>query len=649
MLAVVALAGGGLVVAPQAAQASTVVAAASPTQVNYVKPTSGGTNGKVTDTITIPNITGIQYTIASDKGTFTPAAGVHYITEFSDYPEWSARLSVTARPLSGYTMLVNGTPSKKKTYSVTFSGLTKVAAVKPTFTGKNGKANDVIVIPDIAGIQYKIGSDKKAAKVAAGTYKITKISNYPGYSADVTATLTPKEGYILTSGGKSVDSVTYTQTYSGLASVTTVAPSFSEADGSANDTFTIPSKKGVVYKVGNRTLAAGTYKVADYVAYSGGRATVTVTATPAEWYYFTSKSATSWTATFQANSQIAPAAPSFSDKAAEGSDTYTIPSQTGVNYYVNGSYKAPGTYTLSSYWDYTSNGNLQARTATINVEARAASSNIELTGTTTWTGNYTGAKETASTQPAYEAKYVSGTPKVVFTIPNIEGVQYAIDGVNVNPGINYATYGQTHKVTATAKSGYILTSTYNEWTVNSGGGGGGSTVVNPVKPTFADNTGKDNDTIVIPTVTGIQYKINGNTVAPGTYRVKDYAAYNNGIAEITILTEALSGYQISGTYTWWQQFSDSSYSGGESSGSQGTAVDTNQNPPTQWISGTNGYYSVPSVTGIDYYVDGVKTPAGTYTVTYAEMPKDITIVAQPQSGYSIKAGSNYQWGFRFMK
>lgn len=81
--------------------------------------------------------------------------------------------------------------------------------------------------------------------------------------------------------------------------------------------------------------------------------------------------------------------------------------------------------------------------------------------------------------------------------------------------------------------------------------------------------------------------------------------------------------------------------------SASTNVDTNVDEPTQWASGTTGYYRVPDVEGIDYYVNGVKTAAGTYTVTDSQMPTDIVVEAKAKPGYSIKSGSNYNWTLRF--
>ena len=829
MLASLALAAGGVVLPHEAH-------AAGASEVTYQRPTYSDGSGAARDTITIPDVRGIRYKIVGDKKTAQVGAGVHKATDFTSYPNHSGPVDIVATAASGYELRYNGRAVYSVTARYTFNGAATAGAGAPTFSDRDGSANDTFTIPRCEGVEY-LANGKT---VAPGTHKTADYATYADGKAGLQVSARAREGYVLTGAvwwsttyygtatvtaakpqivtspakvvipnvkgvqyyvdGKAVPAgdwlvpdsaysngratvrvtakaksgyaisnggTTWTATFTKTSSptpasptptaapttpsaktVTPAAPTFNDRGGEANDTITVPGTTGVQYKVNGKAVTAGTVKVSDHATYrtaDNGQRSVKVTvsaeaksgyrlsgttqwvkdpfwgnaatATPVEptWndragegndtYTIPSvkgvrytvdgkvvsgtvtvpasaykevngvrkatvsvkaeKSGGVWQVasktyarTFAGNqaqpSALTPAVPAFKDNAGESNDTYTIPKQANVDYYVNGSRKAPGTYTLAA-GDYRSAGNLKARTASVAIEARPAASNVKLAGTTTWTGMYAGLKETASKTPAVEAKYVNGAATAVITIPNVEGVQYAIDGANANPGVNHASYGTAHEIVAKAKSGYVLTSTTNTWTIPASGTQ--TSVVRPVKPGFADNAGKDNDTIAIPAVTGIRYKINDRAVAAGTYKVKDYAAYRSGIADVAVVAEALDGYAISGTYKWRQQFADASGTTGGLNGAgtgggtgpQTVVVDTNADQPSQWVSGATGYYRVPNVEGIDYYVDGVKTGAGTYTVTYAQMPKDIVVEAKAKSGYAIKSGSNNKWTLRFAR
>lgn len=69
---------------------------------------------------------------------------------------------------------------------------------------------------------------------------------------------------------------------------------------------------------------------------------------------------------------VTPTAPTFTDVSGTASDTYTIPTQTGVIYKVDGLVKDPGVY---------------AGTGTVTITAEAAS-NYVLVGTVTWSRTY---------------------------------------------------------------------------------------------------------------------------------------------------------------------------------------------------------------------------------------------------------------------
>lgn len=166
----------------------------------------------------------------------------------------------------------------------------------------------------------------------------------------------------------------------GVESVTAPAPTFSDQDGTANDTYTIPAATGVQYRVSGVARPAGTYP---------GSGSVTVTAHALAGYVLSGT--TSWTFTFSTASApvpVTPTAPTASDSA----DTYTIPSTTGVEYLVGGVVQSAGTKSVGDV------------DTTVTVTARALAGYV-LNGTTSWTLTFTQKPVTPlPTQAAFKAK-----------------------------------------------------------------------------------------------------------------------------------------------------------------------------------------------------------------------------------------------------
>jgi hypothetical protein len=57
---------------------------------------------------------------------------------------------------------------------------------------------------------------------------------------------------------------------------------------------------------------------------------------------------------------------------------------------------------------------------------------------------------------------------------------------------------------------------------------------------------------------------------------------------------------------------------------------------------TNDTYTIPSTTGVTYYVDGVATSAGTYKAT-----KPVVITAVANKGYALANGATASWQFAY--
>lgn len=179
----------------------------------------------------------------------------------------------------------------------------------------------------------------------------------------------------------------------GVESVTAPAPIFTDKDGTAADTYTIPPATGVQYRVGGVERAAGTYP---------GSGSVTVTAHALPGYVLTGTA--SWSFTFStaaAPVTVTPTAPTASDSA----DTYTIPSMTGVEYLVGGVVQSAGTKTVGDV------------DATVTVAARALPG-YTLTGTATWTFTFS---KRATPTATYEPAVLADNPMLLLMLDDPAG------------------------------------------------------------------------------------------------------------------------------------------------------------------------------------------------------------------------------------
>lgn len=121
-------------------------------------------------------------------------------------------------------------------------------------------------------------------------------------------------------------------------SITAQAPTYVDMCGRQNDTYTIPSTTGVVYKVGGVVAPAGTYSTASN--------TVAVTAEAIAGYTLIGTASWSllFTNTASCDIEVTPAAPTSNDVCGNQNDTYVIPASVGAQYQVNGVTQPAGTY-----------------------------------------------------------------------------------------------------------------------------------------------------------------------------------------------------------------------------------------------------------------------------------------------------------------
>ncbi|WP_245993545.1 ExeM/NucH family extracellular endonuclease [Flaviflexus salsibiostraticola] len=334
--------------------------------------------------ITIPEVEGVEYLI----GGAVVEAGTVAITEDT---------TVTARAAEGYVLADDAVTEWTFEY---VAPLVEVTPVAPAFE------DNVIVIPEVEGVEYLIGG----AVVEAGTVAITE---------DTTVTARAAEGYVLAD-----DAVTeWTFEYvAPLVEVTPVAPAFED------NVIVIPEVEGVEYLIGGAVVEAGTVAITE---------DTTVTARAAEGYVLADDAVTEWTFEYVAPLvEVTPVAPAFED------NVITIPEVEGVEYLIGGAVVEAGTVAI---------------TEDTTVTARAAEGYVLADDAVTeWTFEYVAPLvEVTPVAPAFEDN--------VITIPEVEGVEYLIGGAVVEAGTVAITEDTT--VTARAAEGYVLADdAVTEWT-----------------------------------------------------------------------------------------------------------------------------------------------------------------------------------------
>ncbi|MHA7274476.1 CAP domain-containing protein [Arthrobacter sp. TMT4-20] len=230
-------------------------------QVTTQAPTWDNSTGNYT----IPAVKGVDYFVNQKK---TPAGTYH--------SGWS-RINIEARAQPGYKVI--GTVS----WSYTFvRPSTTVTPAPVVFTDKDGTSQDTITIPSTEGVEYTIGD----TRTPAGTY--------PG-KGYVIVYAKAKPTYIIRDGATTRWTMEFKET---PYRVTPAPVVFTDRDGTAKDTVTIPFTIGVEYLLTGKPIAEGVY---------AGKGTVTVTARASTDYVLEPGATAKWTTTFSSGN--APYAP----------------------------------------------------------------------------------------------------------------------------------------------------------------------------------------------------------------------------------------------------------------------------------------------------------------------------------------------------
>ncbi|WP_461174156.1 FG-GAP-like repeat-containing protein [Arthrobacter sp. Z1-9] len=530
----------------------TVTFKATPYQVTPAAVVFTDRDGMSQDTYTVPATDGVEYQIDGK----TIAAGT--------YPG-TGTITVTAKAKADY--ILTGTTEWVTTFKATPHQVTSAPVV---FTDNDGTTQDSYTIPAADGVDYQVNGETKAA----GTYPAT---------GTVTVTAKAKTDYVLTG------TTEWNVTFKATPYQATPAPVvFSDKDGTAEDTYTIPAADGVDYQVNGETKAAGTYPATG---------TVTVTAKAKTDYVLTGT--TEWTVTFKATPyQATPAPVVFSDKDGTAEDTYTIPATDGVDYQINGKTIEAGTY---------------PGTGTITATAKAKTDYV-LTGTTEWTTTFKTTPHQASPAPVV-FNDLDGTSQDSYTIPATNGVDYLINIAVVSAGTHAAT--GTVTVTAKAKTDYVLTGT-TEWTTTFKATPYQAT---PAAVVFTDNDGTAEDTYTIPATDGVDYQIGGKTIEAGTYP---------GTGTVIVTAKAKTDYVLAGTTEWAATFKATPYQA-----TPAAVVFTDND-------GTNqDTYTIPTTDGVDYLVNGSVVAAGTRAATGT-----ITVTAKAKTDYVLTGTTEWTTTFK---
>ncbi|GAB4065877.1 hypothetical protein GCM10028777_16820 [Angustibacter speluncae] len=519
------------------------------TLVTATAPTRVDDYGTTDDTFTVPSTQGVDYQV----GGVTVPAGTHPHTTGTD-------LAVTAVPQAGYAL------SGPTSWTLSFTDIALVTATAPTATDDYGTAQDTYTIPAGQGVDYQVGG----VTVPAGTHPHTS-------GTDVVVTAVPQAGYALTG------TTSWTLSFTDIALVTATAPTRVDDFGTASDTYAIPTSEGVDYQVGGVTAAAGTHP------HTTGTDLV-VTAVPRAGYALSG--ATSWTLSFSDITLVSPAAPTAQDPYGTAQDTYTIPSSQGVDYQVGGVTVPAGTH------PHTTGSDL--------VVTAVAQPGYALAGATSWTLSFSDITLVTPAAPTAQDPY--GTAQDTYTIPSTQGVDYRVGGVTVAAGTHPHTTGTDLVVTAVAQAGYALAG-QTSWTL-------AFTDVRAVTakaPGHVDLGGTSRDRLVVPSVPGVRYLVDGVPTPAGSHPVT---------GTVVVTAEALPGYVLVGPSTWTETFD---------AASTPVAVPTAGQVPVVPAAGTSpGTYTIPDVPGVRFFVDGVEVEPGTYTGS-----GDVVVRMVAEDGYEL--------------
>ncbi|MCT9625589.1 S-layer homology domain-containing protein [Pseudarthrobacter equi] len=209
-----------------------------------------------------------------------------------------------------------------------------------------------------------------------------------------------------------------------------------------------------------------------------------------------------------------------------------------------------------------------------------------------------------------------------FTIPDVEGVQYLMDGYEIRPATRTAFRYRT-EITVVPRPGFAFPdgtqTSYTHFFEHLNPNPVLIQVV-PVAPEFR----QDSNAYVIPAVSGVQYQVNGENKAAGTYPAP--AGEN---VDLVITAAPSPGYV----------FGDGAVSRWEST--MRVPAPITVSPAAPDFDRASRTYTIPASTaGVSYKVDGVLVGPGRYAAS-----GKVTIEAVAAAGYHLSGESS--WSFDF--
>ncbi|MET3176378.1 UNVERIFIED_ORG: subtilisin family serine protease [Arthrobacter sp. UYCu721] len=538
---------------------------ATPYSVTPATPSFTDKDGTAEDTFTVPATDGVEYLVAEK----VVAAGTNPGT---------GTVTVKAQAKTDYVLAAGAVAEWSHTFKVTPYPVTPAAV---TFADNDGTASDTYTVPATEGVEYLLGGEV----VAAGTN--------PG-TGTMTVRARAKADFVLASGAVAEWSHTFKAT---PYPVTPSAVTFTDKDGTAEDTYTVPATDGVEYLVAEKVIAAGTYP---------GTSAVTVKARAKADYVLSSSAVAEWSHTFKATPySVTPAAPSFTDKDGTAEDTYAVPATDGVEYLIAEKVVAAGSY---------------PGIGSVTVKARAKTDFVLAAGAVAEWSHAFKATPYPVTPAAPSFTDTDGTAEDTYTVPATDGVEYVV-GENVLAAGTHPGFGSV-TVKARAKADYVLAAgAVAEWSHTF------KATPYPVRPAaeaFTDKDGKAEDTYTVPATDGVEYLVGGQVVAAGTYP---------GTGTVTVTARAKADYVLaSGAAAEWSHtFKATPYSVAPAAvvftDNDGTASDT---------------FTVPAMDGVEYVVAEKVVAAGTYPGTAT-----VTVSARAKTDYVLASGAVAEWSYAF--
>lgn len=331
-----------------------------------------------------------------------------------------------------------------------------------------------------------------------------------------------------------------------------------------------------------------------------------------------------------------PLAVTFVNGSCDVTAGYTIPIQTGVEFYIGEVMQTSGFHSV-----------LVSGSLTITARAALGYTLLE-SATKSWTFNFTipdpadcvlGAE---SVRPL-PATFIDNDCIVTasYTIPTTVGVKYYVNS-SLTPKVagTYAvTVNTTINVLAVADEGYIIDdgaafSWSHSFVIPTYQTCHPDVIVTPAVITFTDATCEIDANYVIPSTTGVQYFVDDVLTTAGTYYVTESKT-------IAFRAEALTGYVFAqnAVSSWSHEFVIPSYI----ECNPLITVTPIQVTFTAIACDADGTYTIPTVTGVEYYIGETKVAAGVYTVSVGST---ITVTAMAAEGYQL-ADVVSTWSFTY--